>query len=349
VLVSRAPVHIEQLVDAAYAELVRDPGHIAELKAAGAQSLLCVPLVARDHVEGAITLISADDPFDVEDRDFAQQLADRAALALSNGRLYRTAQEATAEAAAQHARAREILESITDAFWALDRDWRFTYVNHHAEKVLGTKRSDLIGRRIWDAFPDGIGTRAYGEMTKALLEQQPRGFETESPVLDRWLEVHVYPSDSGLSVYLHDITTRKEFEFAPKLLVDTGVALSRTLELEETLRRAARLAIPDLADLCTIDLVEAGADTLRRAAAAAADEASEEALNRLGRRHPPDWRLPSSALDAFRSGQPILVPDLNDSGNVGTLPDPELLHLAQDLGARSALVVPLMSHESSVG
>jgi PAS domain S-box-containing protein len=349
VIVSRAPVHIPELTEDAYSELVRDPRHIEELKQASAKSLLCVPLIARGHVEGAVTLISAGDVFEGEDREFAQQLADRAALALSNGRLFRTAQEATAEAAAQHARAREILESITDAFWALDRDWRFTYVNHHAEKVLGTKREDLIGRRIWDAFPDGIGTRAYGEMQKALLEQQPRVFEIESPVLDTWLEVHVYPSDRGLSVYLHDITTRKEFEFAQRLLVDTGISLSSTLELEETLRRAARVAIPELADLCTIDLVESGADTLRRAAAAASDEASAEALNRLGRRHPPDWRLPSSAMDAFRTGEPILVPDLADTGMVGALPDPELLHLAQDLGARSALVVPLMGHERSVG
>jgi PAS domain S-box-containing protein len=349
VLASRAPVHLVELSDDAYAQVVRDPRQVAMLRAAGARSLLCVPLVARGHVEGALTLISAEHPYDAADRAFAEQLADRTALAISNGRLFRTAQAATAEAAAQHARAREILESITDAFWALDREWRFTYVNHHAEKVLGRKRADLLGRCIWDAFPDGIGTRAYGEMTKSLVEQQPRVFEIESPVLDSWLEVHVYPSDHGVSVYLHDITTRKEFEFAQKLLVDTGVALSSTLDLEETLRRAARVPIPDLADLCTIDLVEVGADTLRRAAAAAADEASEESLRRLGRRHPPDWRLPSSAMDAFRSGEPILVPDLTDSGLRGAFPDPELLRLAQELGARSALVVPLMSHERGIG
>jgi signal transduction histidine kinase len=131
--------------------------------------------------------------------------------------------------------------------------------------------------------------------------------------------------------------------------VHTGIALSSTLELEETLRRAARVPIPDLADLCTIDLVEGTTETLRRAAAAASDEANEEALHRLGRRHPPDWRLPSSAMDAFRTGEPILVPDLSDGALLGGFPDPELLRLEQELGARSALLVPLVVHERSVG
>src|SRR5690606_37353653 len=98
-----------------------------------------------------------------------------------------------------------------------------------------------------------------------------------------------------------------------------------------------------------IDLVEAGADTLRRAAAAAADHASESTLERLGRRHPPDWRLPSSAMDALRTGEPILVPDLGDSSLVNSFPDPDLLHLGQELGACSVLVVPLMGKHRSVG
>jgi PAS domain S-box-containing protein len=346
---TRTPVLIPELTEEALAEQVRDPALIEELRAAGARSLICVPLVARGEVAGAVTFVSTRANYDIGDRALGVQLADRAALALSNAKLYRAAQEASAEAATQHARATEILESISDAFWAVDREWRFTYLNHHAEKVLGSQREELIGRRIWDAFPEAIGTRAYHEMTRAANERTPCVFEIESQVLDSWLEVHVYPSERGLSVYLHDIGARKQAEAAQTLLVETGIALSETLELEETLRRAARIAIPHFADLCTIDLAEEGGKTLRRAAAAAGDASAEEVLRRLSRRHPPDGRLPSAAMETLRTCEPVLVSELSEGGLPGQVPDPELLRLAQELGVRSVLLVPLAAHGRCLG
>jgi PAS domain S-box-containing protein len=345
---SRTPALLPLLTEETLGEQVRDPVHIEELRAAGAKSLMCVPLVARGEVEGAITFASTRQSYDTADRTLAVQLADRVALALSNVRLYRAAQEASAEAATQHARATEILESITDAFWATDLDWRFTYVNHHAEKVLGSPREELIGRRIWEAFPESVGTRAHAEMTRALQDRTPRVFEIESRVLDRWLEVHVYPSERGLSIYLHDIGERKEAEAAQTLVVQTGIALAETLDLDETLRRGARVAIPFLADLCTIDLVEDGT-TLRRAAAAAADATVEETLQRTGRRHPPDWRLPSAAMETLRTGEPVLHAELSDAAGPGAVPDPELLRLVQEHGVRSTLIVPLAVHGQRLG
>ncbi len=111
-----------------------------------------------------------------------------------------------------HARTVEILETLGDAFYALDHQWRFTYVNRQAEAYWGKRRDELLGRMIWEEFPQVIGTRSEQEQRRAARERQPIAFETISPVLGRWIEVRIYPSASGLSVYFRDISTRKQVE-----------------------------------------------------------------------------------------------------------------------------------------
>lgn len=111
-------------------------------------------------------------------------------------------------------RARErvttILESITDAFFALDQHWRFTYVNREAERMLQRSRGELLGRSIWDEFPDAVGTTFSQEYERAIAEQTTVQFEAFYPPLNRWFEVRAYPSPEGLSVYFHDVTDRRQ-------------------------------------------------------------------------------------------------------------------------------------------
>ncbi len=106
----------------------------------------------------------------------------------------------------------ELLESISEAFYGLDEEWRFIYLNHKAEQLLGIKREALIGRVIWEIFPEMINTQSYEEMHRALAEHGTVRFETFSLELDTWVEVEVYPTRIGLSVNFHDITQRKRAE-----------------------------------------------------------------------------------------------------------------------------------------
>ncbi|HYC02037.1 MAG TPA: ATP-binding protein [Azospirillaceae bacterium] len=119
-------------------------------------------------------------------------------------------------AAADGARAKAlILESITDAFYALDRDWRFTFVNHRAEEYFGVPRTDLLGRGIWDAFPVMRGTAFEREYRRAMGEGRTVAFQVPSPFSRRWVEVHAYPAeDQGLAVYFRDVTDRRRAELA---------------------------------------------------------------------------------------------------------------------------------------
>jgi PAS domain S-box-containing protein len=106
----------------------------------------------------------------------------------------------------------EILESISDAFYAIDDQWRFTYINKRAEQLWGIERNKLLGKNLWDIFPESKGSVGYKKHHFAMKHRQLVQFETLSPLLSAWLEVTICPTKSGLSVYFRDITERKQLE-----------------------------------------------------------------------------------------------------------------------------------------
>jgi PAS domain S-box-containing protein len=109
--------------------------------------------------------------------------------------------------------ARTILESITDAFFALDREWRFSYVNPQAERVLGRTPGDLLGRVIWEVYPGLHGSEFERVYRRVVAEQVALSVTPYYPDHDRWYEVHAYPaSDGGVSVYFRNATDRVRAE-----------------------------------------------------------------------------------------------------------------------------------------
>jgi PAS domain S-box-containing protein len=100
-----------------------------------------------------------------------------------------------------------ILESISDAFLALDHKWRYTYLNSEAKRQMGIQdASELIGKVIWEVFPNSTKL-AYEKYHQAVLEQTPVRFEAYSQVTRRWHDIHAYPfyNSSGRWVYVNDI------------------------------------------------------------------------------------------------------------------------------------------------
>ncbi|MFC4451543.1 ATP-binding protein [Halorussus aquaticus] len=106
---------------------------------------------------------------------------------------------------------------MTDAFFALDDEWRFTYVNERAEGILrpaatSEVANDLRGESIWEAIPEAVDTRFHDKYCEAMATQQAVSFEEHYEPLDAWFDVHAYPSETGLSVYFRDISERKRLE-----------------------------------------------------------------------------------------------------------------------------------------
>lgn len=102
-----------------------------------------------------------------------------------------------------------LLESITDGFCALDNNWVITIWNKEAERVTGIKRSQVLGRVLLDAFPEVEQMEVYETCIAAKKENVARSLEQYIALLDKWIELNIYPSEAGMTVYFRNITEKK--------------------------------------------------------------------------------------------------------------------------------------------
>ena len=169
----------------------------------------------------------------------------------------------------------DVLERVSDALVALDRDWRYTYVNHQAAELFGRQPEDLLGHHIWTLFPEGVGQPFQLAYQRAMVEQVFIQIETYYEPWDRWFENRIYPSPDGVSIFFHEITDRKRAEQAAgenaALLeaqnqalqsIARGEPLERTLDL---LLRAIDAQCPGM--LSSVLLLDADKGRIRHAAA----------------------------------------------------------------------------------
>ncbi|PKH42004.1 histidine kinase [Nocardioides alpinus] len=260
------------------------------------------------------------------------------------------------------ARIGRVLESMSSAFFQLDQDWRFTYVNSEAERLLGAGRTQLLGVSIWDAFPASLGSAFEDHYREAVSEGRPVSFEAfYPPPLDAWFEVRAWPSPEGLAVYFVDITSRREAQDALDrsahrlaLLASVSEAMISTLDPAESVSLLATLVVPELADWCLVTLVEdPHASTwprgLRDVAWSHADPAmapvlADYAALRLGA------LTDSSYLSlAIRDTRTVLLPvDATDRVSAVLVPGPARERL-RELGPTSAVFVPLRARGRTVG
>lgn len=125
---------------------------------------------------------------------------------------------AEAEARAAADRLRTALDSITDAFFTVDREWRYSYLNREAERHLQRTSEGLLGKVIWEEYPDLADTIFGREYRRATAENRQITIEDYYAPFDRWYEIHVYPSVEGLAVYFRDVTERHRSQEQLKLL-----------------------------------------------------------------------------------------------------------------------------------
>ncbi|MDM9381219.1 PAS domain S-box protein [Chlorogloeopsis sp. ULAP01] len=115
---------------------------------------------------------------------------------------------------AANQRISNILESNTDAFVAFDRQWRYTYVNREASRILQRSPEELLGKCRQDIFleADRLNPQIYQELYRAVAEQVTVKFESFSFAANCWLEISAFPFSDGLAVYFRDISDHKREE-----------------------------------------------------------------------------------------------------------------------------------------
>lgn len=315
------------------------------------RSTVIVPMVARGRALGVITFIRSDPGrrFREEDVEFAADLAGRAALALDNARLHEMAQ-------AERERSERVLESIDEAFFALDRQWRFIYLNRRAKAVfatLGEGTGELLGHNLWEAVPEAVGTDFERHYRAVMRERRATRFEAYYAPAGVWFEVNAYPVPDGLAVYFRDVTERKRGEAErekllerQRFLAEASSILASSLDYEATLDRVARLLVPALADYCLVDLLDEDG-RLARVAVAHVDAGRERLIRAW--RYPPTSSSESPALEVLRSGEPLLVPDVDDGWVRSIAQAPEHRQLMDALAPRSLVIVPLRTPDRTLG
>lgn len=209
-------------------------------------------------------------------------------------------QRAEREKEQSEQRTRIILESITDAFFALDRDWRFSYVNPRAERLLDRAPGDLLGKVIWDVYPGLIGgefERAYRRVASERVTQSVTAYY---PDHTRWYEVHVYPApDGGISIYFRDVSERKRAE----------AEVDRLREASEQQRRIYETALSNSVDFNYVFDLEGRFRYVNQALLTLWGKALHEAVGKsffdLDYPHDLAVRLQQQILDVINSKRPI--------------------------------------------
>ncbi len=118
----------------------------------------------------------------------------------------------------------DILASISDCFYTVDKDWNITFVNKALEDLYGMTSAQLLGKNLWQLFPLLKDTELYHKYNLAAQGQKNVSFEAFSPTLNNWVSTNAYPNPNGLTIFFKDITHRKQMEM--KILADRQNLLS---------------------------------------------------------------------------------------------------------------------------
>ena len=223
---------------------------------------------------------------------------------------------------------------------ALAADPSELFAPFEARREDGTRLTldDLTGRGV-----------LRGERSEPLLA---RWLDRDSGQ-ERWLVVKAsqYRDDRGRALavnVIEDVTETKESELRERFLAHAGEMLSSSLEFEDTLQRVARLAVPELADWCGVELVDEHGES-RQVAVAHVDPAKVEFATALREQYPPDPDATSGVPAVLRTGQAELYRTITDELLVAGARDEEHLRLSRELHMRSAMIVPMRARESVIG
>ncbi|MDZ8104122.1 MAG: ATP-binding protein [Nostoc sp. DedQUE12a] len=140
----------------------------------------------------------------------ARELLARVEAALKMARLRQETmqreQELRFEAEVAKAHLETVLAGIQDQFYVLDSEWRYTFVNQRVAEVVGFSKEELMGKSIWEMFPDVVGTEFYTQVHRAIAEQTVVRFEYFYPKWNRWFENRIYPFAEGVSIFVTDVS-----------------------------------------------------------------------------------------------------------------------------------------------
>ena len=258
------------------------------------------------------------------------------------------------------ARVSRVLETMRSAFLALDRSWRFTYVNAEAERVLGRTRDELVGGVVWDLFPAAVGSAFEANYRAAMEGGREQVFDAwYPPPLDAWYEVRAWPGPDGLSVYFLDVTERRAAEQRARasaarlaLVAEVSALMSTALGSagaeRAALQRVARAVVPVLGDWAIVTLADGTDGRMQDVASWHVDPAMRPAAATYAALRLASVTPDAPVLRALASGRLLTVDDVPAVVRP-TLPEGEVREVFDALAPRSGVAVPLLARGRTLG
>jgi serine phosphatase RsbU (regulator of sigma subunit) len=259
--------------------------------------------------------------------------------------------------------------------FVLDGDWRFSYMNPAGAAVLGESVDALVGRVLWEAYPETLDSpfeRSYRQVAETGV---PVSFEAWFEPLGIWFQVDAFRTDGGLVVTYDDATERHRAEQAREqvalareeaasraaaaaaeaeqagrhlmLLGDISSAMGATLDPDEAVQRFAELVVPTLGDLCLVTVLEG--NRRRDVGRAHSDPAMTAALHRYADLRARGNRPNSPVPTSMREGAPVVIQDLTEVQMDAMVADPEAREAVAMLRPGALATFPLIARGELFG
>ncbi len=224
-------------------DIAADP-HMAPWRASalqhGFKSSAAVPFRRQGQIIGALMVYSAEvHGFDPADEKLLDEIGIDISFALDAYAAEAAHRQMEQAIAATRDRLNRILDGITDAFIALDRNWQITYINPEAARIAKKPPEALAGKTHWELWPEPLNTAVERQYRKAMIERVTVHFEhsySATGQSDLWLDVCAYPNEDGLAIYLRDITLQRRAQIALREREEQLRRLNAELEQRVTQR-----------------------------------------------------------------------------------------------------------------
>jgi len=266
------------------------------------------------------------------------------------------------------------VEGMSRPLFVLDERWRFSYVNPAGAALLGEAVDALVGRVIWEKFPEAIDSPFEENYRRVAESGVPASFEAWFDPLQILFQVDAFRTDGGLVVTYDDVTERHRVEQARIeaiaareeaaeraaaaaasaelvgrhliLLGDISTAMTSTLDTDEAVQRFAQLVVPELADWCLVTVVENG--RRRDVGRAHSDPAMVEAMHRYADLRAATNRASAPVPVSLREGAPVVIQGLT-AEQLATMVGPAAFEAAQVLDPAAVAVFPLIARDEVFG
>ena len=270
----------------------------------------------------------------------------------------------------------QAVEGMERPLFVLDDGWRFRYVNPAGATLLSRTVDSMVGRIIWEVFPEAIDSPFELNYRRVAATGEPASFEAWFEPLQIWFQVDAFRTEAGLVVTYDDVTQRRRTEeertaaIAAReaaaaeaalaaaraeeagrhllLLGDINLAMTSTFDTDEAVDRFAHLVVPLLADWCLVSVLDADG-TRRDVGRAHRDPHLVDAMHRYA-----DLRVASNLPTApvpslLRDHRPVVIPDFTDEHLMAMVSSPQARQALEPLHPAAVAAFPLVARGEVFG